>query len=286
MDVNSPTEGAVQTPASNEPTGQEAGQQQSAEQQNQDTNSGVQNTQGSVSDDTANQNQNQNGDGQQTQTQEKGGDSTTDDGLAKFAKSQGIEDLSQLTEREQKLLKVAHDNQKYAREQGNKPQPKVTDATADLGDGTTEARVAQLEYERTTDRFWSAQGDDGKPKYDRSLEGKMTKILYDKVEQLTPMLGEAEAKKYAFSLSRDLDTLYTMAAKENGAFQPPVDVEAIRREERESINKQLSAGAPNAHATQGGQSPAPKVTPEWITNEYDPRNPEHRKLVDEFYSQN
>lgn len=282
MENNSPTEGAVVTPASNEPTGQEQQQQTSAESQNQETNPGVQ-SQGSVSDDTANQNQNQNGDGQQTQTQQTGGDSTTDDGLAKFAKSQGIEDLSQLSEREQKLLKVAHDNQKFARQQ--QTQPKVTDATAELGDGSIEAKVAQLEYKDVTNNFWNTKDGD-KPKYDRSLEGKMTQILYDKVEQLTPMIGEKEAKAYAFNLSRDLDTLYVMAAKESGAFQPPVDVEAIRREERESINKQLSAGAPNAHATQGGTTAPPKVTTEWIQNEYDPRNAEHRKLVDEFYSQN
>lgn len=71
---NSLTEQVTVTPASVEPTGQEQQQPISAEQ-NQETNSREQ-SQGSVSDDTAQQNQ--------TQTQQKGSESTTDDGLAKF----------------------------------------------------------------------------------------------------------------------------------------------------------------------------------------------------------
>jgi hypothetical protein len=267
MEVNSPTETAPDASLTTEPTGQDQGQV-TADVQTQDTS-----PQGSVSDDTATQ----------KQTQETGGAQTTDDGLANFAKSQGIEDLSQLNEREQKLLKIAHDNVKAYREKSKTNNAKVTDVTEGLGDGSIESEVAQLKYERTTDKFWSQTGEDGSVKYDKSLEPVMVDLLKQKIEELTPTLGEAEAKKYAFNLSRDLGTLYVMAQNQNGAFKPQIDAEAIRREERESINKKLSAGAPNTHATQGGNTPAPKITSEWIRNEYDPRNPEHVKLVDEFY---
>lgn len=266
---NSPTEGAPQVPASNEPTGQQPAVQQSAESQNQDTNSGA-NTQGSVSDDTANQQQQQTGAEEQTQTQQTGGESTTDDGLAKFAASQGF-DYENATDDVKRALKIAHDNQKAFRSKDSGKS--ITDATKELGGTDTDARVAQLEYERTTDRFWSAEGRD------KSLEPEMVRILNEKAEQY--------GKDYAFNLSRDLDTLYGMAQLKAGAKPGAnVDVEAIRREERESINRQMSASAPSAHATQGGQSAAPVVTEAWIQNEYDSRNPEHRKLVDEFFSKN
>lgn len=257
---HSPTEQVAAIPASNESTGQEQPTNVSAEV-NQETNSGA-NTQGSVSDDTANQPQ-QNSE-EQKQTQQTGGDSTTDDGLAKFAKGQGVEDISQLSERELKFLKVAHDNQKFAREKSSTQS--ITDATKDLGGTDTNARIAHLEYERETDRFFNGK--------DRSVEAKMIQVLAEKREKY----GDA----YAYNLSRDLDALYSLAG---GSTAAPVDVEAIRREERESINRQMSSSTPNAHATTGSINGAPKVTQEWIESEYDPRNPEHRKLVDEYYSQ-
>lgn len=261
---NSPTEQVAVTPASVEPTGQEQQQPISAEQ-NQETNSREQ-SQGSVSDDTAQQNQNQqNGDGQQTQTQQKGSESTTDDGLAKYAKSQGIDDISELSEREQRFLKIAHDNQKAFREKGS--QASIADATKNLGGTDIESRLAQLESEKLTDKFFS----DGR---DRSLETKMVEILNEKKEQY--------GKEYAMNLSRDLDALYGLAQVRAGASS--VDAEAIRREERESINRQMSATAPTSHATQGQRQTGGQIDENWIRNEYDPRNPEHRVLVDQFYS--
>ena len=252
---NSPTEQVAVTPASVEPTGQEQQQPISAEQ-NQETNSREQ-SQGSVSDDTAQQNQ--------TQTQQKGSESTTDDGLAKFAKSQGVEDVSQLSDRELQFLKIAHDNQKAFREKGS--QASIADATKNLGGTDVESRLAQLEYEKTTDKFFSENRD-------RSLETKMVEILNEKKEQY--------GKEYAMNLSRDLDALYGLAQVRAGASS--VDAEAIRREERESINRQMSATAPTSHATQGQRQTGGQIDENWIRNEYDPRNPEHRVLVDQFYS--
>ena len=252
---NSPTEQVAVTPASVEPTGQEQQQPISAEQ-NQETNSREQ-SQGSVSDDTAQQNQ--------TQTQQKGSESTTDDGLAKFAKSQGVEDVSQLSDRELQFLKIAHDNQKAFREKGS--QASIADATKNLGGTDVESRLAQLEYEKTTDKFFSENRD-------RSLETKMVEILNEKKEQY--------GKEYAMNLSRDLDALYGLAQVSAGASS--VDAEAIRREERESINRQMSATAPTSHATQGQRQTGGQIDENWIRNEYDPRNAEHRVLVDQFYS--
>ena len=252
---NSPTEQVAVTPASVEPTGQEQQQPISAEQ-NQETNSREQ-SQGSVSDDTAQQNQ--------TQTQQNGSESTTDDGLAKFAKSQGVEDVSQLSDRELQFLKIAHDNQKAFREKGS--QASIADATKNLGGTDIESRLAQLESEKATDKFFS----DGR---DRSLETKMVEILNEKKEQY--------GKEYAMNLSRDLDALYGLAQVRAGASS--VDAEAIRREERESINRQMSATAPTSHATQGQRQTGGQIDENWIRNEYDPRNAEHRVLVDQFYS--
>ena len=252
---NSPTEQVAVTPASVEPTGQEQQQPISAEQ-NQETNSREQ-SQGSVSDDTAQQNQ--------TQTQQNGGGSTTDDGLAKFAKSQGVEDVSQLSDRELQFLKIAHDNQKAFREKGS--QASIADATKNLGGTDVESRLAQLESEKAIDKFFSKNRD-------RSLETKMVEILNEKKEQY--------GKEYAMNLSRDLDALYGLAQVRAGASS--VDAEAIRREERESINRQMSATAPTSHATQGQRQTGGQIDENWIRTEYDPRNPEHRVLVDQFYS--
>jgi len=273
---NSPTEGVEQLPASNEPTGNTEVQLQSAEQSNQDANSREQ-SQESVSDDTANQ--------EQKQTQQTGGESNTDDGLAKFAKSQGFE-LETASDDIKRLLKVAHDNQKAAR--SSKPSKSIVDATESLGDGSLQAEVAQLKYDRKVDKFWSNQN------HDKSLEPVMIEILNEKQANMEAELvssmglekAQEAAKNYAFQLSRDLDTLYGFAQLKNGANNNGnVDVEAIRREERESINRQIAGGAPQAHATQSGPATTIKVTAEWIRNEYNSKNPEHRALVDAFYKQ-
>lgn len=257
---NSPTEGeSASAGLPTQPTGDEQ-IQQPAEQSNQDANSREQ-SQGSVSDDTANQQQ-----AEQKQTQQnEGGGSKPDDGLANFAKSQNI-DLETASDDVKRLLKVALDNQKAAR--SNAPSKSIADTTKELGGTDTDARVAQLEYERTTDKFWAGEGRD------ESLEPRMVEILNEKAKEY--------GKEYAFNLSRDLDTLYGLAQLKSGATKTSsVDVEAIRREERESINRQMSAGAPQAHASAGGQNQSPKITTEWIRNEYDPRNPDHIKMMEE-----
>ena len=209
----SPTEGApVENGLQTQPTETQQVQEPTAEQVNQETSSGA-NTQGSVSDDTATQ---------QTQTQQtEGGEAKTDDGLAKFAASQGF-NFDELTDDTKRALKIAHDNQKAFRERGQ--STKLVEATKNLSEGS-EARLAALEAKEATNTFFAQPGRDA------SLEGKMAEILSQKAEQY--------GKEYASVLSQDLELLYSMAATAQGnqAQTSPVDVEAIRREERESINK-------------------------------------------------
>src|SRR5690606_11529170 len=114
------------------------------------------------------------------------------------------------------------------------------------------------------------------PGRDDSLAPVMSEILEEKKAQY--------GADYARVLSQDLSLLYDLAQVRNGATKPAVDPEAIRREERESINKQISASAPAHHATVNtlGDS-KPQLTPEWFANVYQPSNPEHRKLVDEAF---
>lgn len=258
------TEGIEQlAPASNEPTGSEV-QTPTAESSNQDTNPSEQ-SQGSVSDDTAQT---------QKQTQENESGASTDDGLAKFAKGQGIDDLSSLSERELKLLKSARDSQKAYREN---TQAKVTDAAQELNtpkEDATEveklaAQVNNLTYSQETDRFWSREG------VDRAMEPKMVEILNGKKEQF--------GKEYAFTLSRDLDLLYKLAQIESGSTDVQAAKDAGRQEERDSIRRQAAAGNPAAHAVTQSQGSV-KIDRDWIANEYKPGNPEHEALMAEAFA--
>lgn len=208
-----------------------------------------------------------------------------EDGLAKFAKGQGIteEEFSSLSERELKLLKVAKDNQSAAR---NKPaDKKLTEQVVESVDSPTgqetedeafKREFRAYKYEKQVDDFWK---DESK---DRSLEPAMAQILNDKVAELTPVLGEQEARKYAFNLSRDLNTLYAQAQLQSGVLSN-VNPEAIRQEERDSIKRQIAAAPDAAHAVQSAPTAQPKVTLDWVRTEYNSKNPEHVKLVNEFF---
>lgn len=259
---NSPTgEGSSASASSNEPTGQ-AQQPNTSAESNQETISHEQ-SQGTVSTTTTEQSK---------QTEENNSGSQTDDGLAKFAKAQGF-DPDNLTDGERRALKIAHDNQKALRSQG---QPKVSETAKELHsatEGATDdekfrAEMRQFKYEQKTKDFWSEDGRDS------TLEPRMVEILNEKKEQYGP--------DYARTLSEDLPTLYGLAQLRSGANGGSVDTEAIRREERESIRKKANASEGGQHASNQGEAVLPtKIDREWLANNYDPRNPEHRKLVDE-----
>ena len=257
---NSPTEGGVVTPASNEPTGQEQIQQPAAEQ-NQETISHEQ-SQEAVSQTTAGNTNSNEGESQ-----------NDDDGLAKFAKSQGF-DPENLSDDVKRALKIAHDNQKAYRNTANEKkvnevaQEFETPSENETEDEAFRREFKQWKYDQATEKFW------GQESMDRSLEPAMVEILNEKKEQY--------GKDYAYTLSRDLPTLYGLAQLKSGANPgSQVDTEAIRREERESIKKLQTASAGQPHAVTQNNASSAKIDRAWLETTYDPSNLEHRKLVDE-----
>jgi len=193
-----------------------------------------------------------------------------DAALASFAKGQGINDLSELSDRERSLLKMARDN-KSAFDKTKSAQPKLEETSTTLttlGDDATDveklaAKVANMEF-----------------------SGKKATFLQGKDATLEPVMAQIVAEKraehgddYARMLLNDLPTLYGLAQ-----LQKPTDtsaaVEAAKRDERSSMNQSLTASAGGANATSSKPATPIKVTSEWIRNEYNPSNPEHRALVD------
>lgn len=258
------TEGTVVEPASNEPTGQQP--QVNTADVNQEA---ISNPVTSVTGDEAESDK-----AAQKQTNKNSGQSDTDDSLTKFAKSQGIDDFESLSDREKKLLKIASDNQKAYRNNSGKKIAAVVDEINSPAEDATETQklameVNKMKYAQTRTEFFSQEG------IDSSLEPEMVKILNEKKEQY--------GADFARTLSQDLKTLYNMARVEVNDAKIEAAREAGRREERESIRKQQTASAPNAHATTSANSSKFVVTPEWIDKEYNPRDPAQRALVDAFY---
>ena len=193
-----------------------------------------------------------------------------DAALAQFAKGQGINDLSELSDRERSLLKMARDN-KSAYDKTKQSQPKLEETStglAMLGDDATDvqklaAKIANIEFKENKAKFLEGK--------DASLEPVMAQIVADaRVE-----LGDDAAR----SLIGNLPFLYSLAEGRKPA-DTSAAVEEARREERSSMNQSLSAGASDAHATNSKPATPIKVTSEWIRNEYNPNNPEHVALVD------
>ncbi len=194
-----------------------------------------------------------------------------DAALAKFAKGQGISDLSELSERELSLLKMARDN-KSAFDKSKQSQAKLDESSkslAVLGDDATEvqrlsAKVQAMEFAANKKNFFSDK--------DTALEPVMAEIVAEKRQKF--------GDDYARVLLSDLDGLYAMAQLKGGATDTSAAVEAAKREERSSMNQSLAASSADVHATSSKPAAPTKVTAEWIRNEYDPTNADHRKIVD------
>ncbi len=190
--------------------------------------------------------------------------------LAQFAKGQGINDLSELTDRERSLLKMARDN-KSALDKTKQNQPKLDETSTDLsklGEGADDvaqlkAKVANMELTSKKTNFFQGK--------DATLEPVMAQIVAEKRQEF--------GDDYARSLLNDLPTLYGLAQ-----LQKPVDTsaaaQAAREEERNSMNQSLAASGADAHATNSAPTAPVKVTDDWIENVYDSTNPEHRALLD------
>lgn len=264
------TDGGQAQTASQEPTVTEQVQTPAAEQ-NQETNSQVvsQDTQAeAVSEANPVETPTQTDEGEKQTQKQDDGSAKTDDSLAKFAKSQGF-DPENLTDGERRALKIAHDNQKAYRSKT------VAQSKAEVDGEVTRDEIEEFKKEFRTyqaqkqaEEFFKQEGRDD------SLAPVMSEILEEKKSEY--------GADYARVLSQDLNLLYDLARVRNGSSSQ-VDAEAIRREERESINKKLSSATPSAHATQSGPQPAPRIDMDWIRNEYDSKNPEHVKLVDAYF---
>lgn len=197
-----------------------------------------------------------------------------DDGLSRFAKSQGF-DPDNLTDGERRALKIAHDNQKAYR---NNKSSKIDEVHKTFNDESVsnndidsfKKEFNQFKYEQKTSKFWA---DENK---DKNLESEMVRILNEKKEQF--------GTEYAKNLSNDLDALYDLAKAQSSNTN---NEQQIRQEERDSINRMLNASAAVSHAsTTNSDSGKIKITSDWIRNEYNSNNPEHRALVDAYFQNN
>lgn len=196
------------------------------------------------------------------------------DDIANFARAQGF-DPDNLTEGERKALTIARDNQKALRSSTNKS--KLSEATAQVDGTITKEEMDAFQQEfrqyqsvKKAEAFFAEEGRDD------SLAPVMSEILEEK--------KAAYGAEYARVLSSDLPLLYDLArVRQGSSVGQSVDPEAIRREERESMNKQLSGASANAHASANTLSDnKPQVTTEWLRTKYEPGNPEHDKLVAAF----
>lgn len=217
-----------------------------------------------ASDDTAKQTE--------TNTQSETG-GVVDKDLAKFAKGQGWsdEDLSSATPKELAALKLARGN--VVEQRASISKAKLSDVSDLASDGTDSARLRKLEYTAASNAFFNQEG------IDKTLEPEMVGVLKEEFERVKAIKGEDFAKEYITTFGDDLPKVYGLAQVKSGKLDTKTAIEQGRREERDSINRQLSASAPDSDATQATATET-KVTAEWIRNEYNPANPEHRALVD------
>lgn len=194
-----------------------------------------------------------------------------DEALAKFAKSQGIEDLSELSKREKSLLKAAHDNRVAAR--SKKPSREIQEEINQSfsgDDSDTTRRLNQLEAKQKLSDFFIENPDA------KDYEKEMAEVLQEERTQF----GDDSARALAGNLPR----LVREAKFRAGAYDSDAARESGRRDERESLRKRQEASADVGHASSSLQNASTKVTRDWIESSYDPTNPEHQKLVDDAIS--
>lgn len=211
------------------------------------------------------------------------GGSDDDKGLAKFAKAQGIDDISSLTEREIRLLKVARDNQRSARESKQEDKDALRETVEEIykpGEGPADEdeferrnriadeRFALLEARQQLSDFWrNNEGDEG-------YEKEMKELLLDELKTRGP-----DAARF---LSQDLNRLLVLAKARRGDNSAEAAREAGRREEREELRRKQEAGGEFSQAS-SSTSGKPKWTREDIDNmsveEYEKNQAEIDELI-------
>ena len=195
--------------------------------------------------------------------------------LKRFAKSQGF-DPENLTEGEVKALSIAHKQVKETRkklELENKgaieKEVNQVDKESELPDREYfEFRLKQRDMVDNIREYWRTNPDDAK------YEAEAVTILQEEKERY----GTDAMLRLADNMPR----LVREAKAAAGAFNPEVYAEQGRKEERERLNKLQSGSADGAHATTTDTPSKDEVTADWVKNEYDPTNAEHRAKLDAF----
>lgn len=169
------------------------------------------------------------------------GDSDAD-GLAKFAKSQGIEDYENLSDREKRLLKVAHDNQKAFHQKSQEKSDELRGAVDDVHTQDEESdedpvltELAQVRANQRVTDFYLRNPE--AVEYDKDMSA-IVKAEADK--------NGVQAARY---LASNLDNLLILAKAKRGDAAEMAR-EAGRKEERESIRKKQAASADSGQAQQ------------------------------------
>lgn len=184
----------------------------------------------------------------QTQGEEEPSVPTVDDDkLKSFAKGLGIEDVSELSERELKLLKVAKDNQAEFQRNAQKASElektltksnsqAIADATTNGEIDTAElalARVAALELQTSVNNFFTTNPDA------KEHEQEMVKIVTDRPEVGLLVRQGALSVADLYSLARGGDQALVTEAKTKGAQ------EALQQ----LANKQIAKAVPGSATT-------------------------------------
>ena len=195
--------------------------------------------------------------------------------LKRFAKSQGF-DPENLTEGEVKALSIAHKQVKETRkklELENKgaieKEVNQVDKESELPDREYfEFRLKQRDMVDNIREYWRSNPDDAQ------YEAEAVTILQEEKERygVDAMLRLAE----------NMPRLVREAKFAAGGFDTTKATEQGRKEERERLNKLQSGSADGAHATTTETPSKNEVTADWVKNEYDPTNPEHRAKLDAF----
>ena len=206
-----------------------------------------------------------------------------DESLAKFAKSQGF-DPDDLTEREAKALKIAHDNQKEFHKKRQEEADALRNTVGELHDPDAAVRgeddeyiaeqkrlraeMTQLKQYQRVNEFWR-QNPDAK-----DYEEDMNRLVLEEKEKY--------GVESAIFLSRNLDRLYKLAKADR--MDPDSLKESGRREEREELRRKQEASADSGSASTSTGRSSTKIDQKWIDETYDPSNAEHRKMLDAYLS--
>lgn len=197
-----------------------------------------------------------------------------DNKLASFAKGQGIEDLSELSDRERKLLKVAYDNNaefqrnRQKATQLEKTMTQLSDEAVDqYGESTGQdvevvKRLQRMEVKESIRDFWESNPEAKK------YEKEMAKIAME-----SGLAGSPEAilqASYAIAVSRDTNAVKSQA----------------KRETLETLAQKQQASVPTGNATTA-VSVSNAITPENVNqmvstmslSEYKKRLPEINKAL-------